>query len=235
MNADLEPELALQVSSGGDTALTQALNMRVGRTASFGSHHHFYNDTDTQYHPDTTDVICGMTPWLIATNDSSIPSGEHVSFKWTCPDDADMDAIEAAITGTEPFFITRWEFNSTDKTVTAFSDASTWWDQTDWQSMFVPYIPVSTHIDFTVLLESSSLYCFLPSANQHDWQRKVRPVRSGETVQINKEGDSCFIVLIGSAANVSGTTFNSKDFIEIKSSQATLTAEDDMFVTVIYK
>lgn len=236
---DLREEHGVQRKNDVFT-LSESLDMPVGKTLWYTAEElcTFFIRATSVKHDDTDHVYHSRWPWCFATNSPDVPSGEHLCYTSHCEPEADMAEVRAAMEGTETFFITRFEFDDENKKVHAYIDGSTYWNQTDWQPTKWAYQPYERGLGFEVLREGASLHCLMPRDLPNDepnWSRLVRPVRAGETITIEKRGDHCLIIPIHSGADISGTSFNAKDFIELRSPEATFTAQGDTIVALVYK
>ena len=237
---DLRSEHNYPLLNNGVIVLSESIDMPVGKTLSYTlkEMEYMFDRSTFDRHDDTDDVYQPRWPWCFPTISPDVPSGEHICYTTQCDPEADMAEIKAAIEGTEPFFVTRLVFDAEEMKVHAYIDGSRYWDQTDWQSTKWAYLPIESSLGFEVLQSGTSLHCFLPQDLPNDepnWSRLVRPVRAEETITIEKRGDLCFIIPLNAGADVSGTSFNTKDFIELRSSEATFTAQGDTIVALVYK
>lgn len=228
------------VLKNGVFTLSESLDMPAGKTLSYTAKEltTFFDRSTSVQHDDTTHVYHSRWPWCFPTISPDVPSGEHLCYTSHCEPEADMAEVQAAMEGTEPFFVTRFVFDSEEMKVHAYIDGSRYWDQTDWQPTKWSYQPYERSLGFEVLQSGASLHCLMPQDLPNDepnWSRLVRPVREGETITIEKRGDHCLIIPIHAGADISGSSFNAKDFIELRSAEATFTAHGDTIVALVYK
>lgn len=229
-------DVATGLDAAGGLALSQSINMPVGDESTFGHDTAFYRTSTVVNHPDTNDVMSGKSPWMVAVGAPGAASGEHVRVTWQCSDDADMSAVEDAMTGTEPFFITRFVFDAANKRVEAYGDGSAYWTQTDWVDPHIPWVPDWETVSIRSLLAGSSLFCTMPSQHRYDWSRRVKPVLSGTAETITKSGNNaCYILSLHADIAISGTTYPSGQFIQLNSNSVVATPSADTIIMKVYR
>lgn len=228
-------DVTIGIHSTGGLVLSRSLNMEVGSESTFPSEAYFHRQVTVDRHPDTDDVVSNKSAWLVAANTASIASGEHVKIVFKCSDDADMTAVEDAMEGTEPFFVTRYTFDSTAKTVTAYADGSAHWELTDWSDPHIPYVPDWDDITIRALLADSSLFCVMPYSHRYAWSRRVKPVLSGVAETIVKDGDNCYILSLFGDITISGTVHPHGQFVRLTSDSVVATPSADTIIMKVYR
>lgn len=220
---------------------TEELTLSYSPLSSVGQQQTFISeeaiglyDSPTE-HQTTSHVISGRAPWLCVTTSATSPSDDYAALVWKCQSDADMAAVEAAMTGTEPFFVDRFTFNDTTKRVTAYIDASAYWQLEDWTDCAIPNIPRWTATKVSVLHPGSELVCTIPRTNGYSFNRKAVPLLAGQSIEVPREGEHCHLVSIFSDISSSGKTLSKKRFIELSSDAPVVTTEQDTILVKIYR
>lgn len=199
--------------------------------------HNLY-DNDVTYHPSTQSLVEGRTPWVMPTISRDAPSDEYVEVAFRVEPDADWDELEEHMSGTEPFYITRYVFCPDDTpmpTVKAYVDGSTYWAKTEWTSVETPYVPKWKRVYMTPLVGGSSLTCTSSRRGGHRYRRKIIAATAGQDVVASREGEACFIISCHSSFSVAENTFDEQHLVTLVSDAVTLTPTEDTIFVKIYR
>ncbi len=231
----LKGRVNIPIHATDELALSYAPLSHVGQQATF-----LPEETNNLYegaseHPETSHLVSGATPWVCATPSPSSPSDDYVAATYKCVTGTDMDAVEAAMAGTEPFFIDRDTFNSTTGRVTAYIDASAVWNLEEWTDCSIAFSPRWSAIKLEVLHPGSELVCTLPTKNSSSFKRKVIPLLAGQSITIEPEGEHCHFLSLFSPLSKSDGSFKKKRLIPLTSNSPVLTAEQDTILVKLYR
>ena len=185
---------------------------------------------------DTKHLYNSQFSWLITTTDPTSEAGEHFCFISNCSPDVDMQEVRDTMQGTEPFFVTRFEFDDENKKVLTYIDASKWWDQTDWQPITMECQPYEASFGYKALTSGVDIHLLTPVKQNEikDFQVKARAVKAGESITIEKQGDYFLVIILRGSLDSFGHTMKQRQFIELRTPEISFTANEDTLLAIAY-
>ena len=189
------------------------------------------DDRTITYFPKTT---WHPAQFHLITTSSPATDAEHLVGTSTFEKGTDMEAVKA---GMKPaYFYIKTEWDMDNRICRMYYNANASWNLTDWTSPQGVWPVVWETIQGTVLEGELDLICqAVDLNNQQTWKSLVRPLRSGQSLTIDRPGNDCYFISHYARLTIGEKSHRQERYINLSSEAVNITAEGDTLLTMFYR